>query len=203
MQASHVDGRGRRFVPAPQLGNFEYGIVKRKVRQIIGRAGYTAQDREDLEQELLTRLVQSLKSFDPNHAHRKCFVTAVVERDVANILRDKKAEKRDHRRIGSLHVMIEVTEDGPTELAGTIGEREHNARRCRQPRSEDDLAQLASDLANVVAALPDELRDLAERLKTQSISEIAREVGIPRTTVNDSVRRLRQRFEHAGLREYL
>jgi len=128
---------------------------------------------------------------------------AVVERDVANILRDKKAEKRDHRRIGSLHVMIEVTDDGPTELAGTIGEREHNARRCRHPRSEDDLSQLASDLADVVAALPDELRDLAERLKTQSISEIAREVGIPRTTVNDTVRRLRQRFEHAGLREYL
>ena len=188
---------------ASQLGRFEFGIIKKKVRQIIGRAGYTRQDQEDLEQELLTRLLQSLKSFDPKQAHRKCFVTAVVERDVANILRDAKAEKRDHRRIGSLHVMIEVTDDGPTELAGTIGEREHNARRCRHPRSEDDLAQLATDLADVVAAIPDELRDLAERLKTQSIAAIAREVGVPRTTLNDSVRHLRQRFEQAGLRDYL
>lgn len=195
MQVSHVD--------RPQLGRFEFGIVKRKVRQIIGRAGFHQQDRQDLEQELLTRLLHSLKSFDPNQAHRKAFVTAVVERDVANILRDKQAEKRDHRRIGSLQVTIEITDNGPTELAETIGDRELNARRCRDPRSPDNLAQLACDLADVVAALPQELRDLAERLKTQSISAIAREVGIPRTTLNDAVRRLRKRFEQAGLRDYL
>jgi RNA polymerase sigma-70 factor, ECF subfamily len=188
---------------APKLGCFEYGIIKKKVRQIIGRAGFTKQDRKDLEQELLTRLLQGLKLFNPDVAHRKSFVTAIVERAVANILRDAKAEKRDHRRIGSLHVMIEVTEDGPTELADTIGNREFNARRCRDPRSAEDLAQLASDLAEVVAALPAELRDLAERLKTESISAIARDVGVPRTTLNDTVRRLRQRFEQAGLRDYL
>jgi RNA polymerase sigma-70 factor (ECF subfamily) len=197
MQASHLDGRGPGCGHEPQLGRFEFGIVKRKVRQIIGRAGFTKQDRQDLEQELIARLLHSLRSFDPKQAHRKAFVTAVVERDVANILRDKQAEKRDHRRIGSLHVMIEVTEDGPTELA------EFNARRCRDPRSAEDLAQLASDLAEVVAALPEELRDLAERLKTESISAIARAVGVPRTTLNDTVRRLRQRFEQAGLRDYL
>lgn len=188
---------------APRLGRFEFGIIKKKVRQIIGRAGFTKQDRQDLEQELIARLLHSLRSFDPKQAHRKAFVTAVVERDVANLLRDKQAEKRDHRRIGTLNVMIEVTEDGPTELAETIGEREFNARRCRDPRSAEDLAQLACDLAEIVAALPDELRDLAERLKTQSISAIARDVGVPRTTLNDTVRRLRQRFEQAGLRDYL
>lgn len=187
----------------PLLGRFEFGIVFRKVRQIIGRVGYTAQDREDLEQELLVRLVQSLKSFDPNQAHRKSFVTAVVERAFANLLRNARAAKRDHRRIGSLNVTIEVTAEGITELAETIGDREYNARRCRDPRSAGELAQLASDLAKIVAALPEELRDLAERLKTESISAIARNVGVPRTTLNDKVRRLRQRFEQAGLRDYL
>ncbi len=187
----------------PLLGRFEFGIIKKKVRQIVGRAGFTKQDRQDLEQELLARLVQSLKSFDPNQAHRKSFVTAVVERDVANILRDAKAEKRDHRRIGSLNVTIEVTEDGPTELADTIGNREYDARRCRHPRSAEELAQLASDLAEIVAALPDDLRDLAHRLKTQSISEAARDLGVPRTTLNHSVRRMRERFVQTGLREYV
>lgn len=167
------------------------------------RPGYTRQDQEDLEQELLARLLQGLQSFDPDVAHFKSFVTAIVERSVATLLRDKQAEKRDHRRIGSLHVLIEVTQDGPTELGETVGEREFNARRCSDPRGADDLAQLTSDLAEFVAALPAELRELAERLKTQSISAIAREVGVPRTTLNDTVRRLRQRFEQAGLRDYL
>jgi transposase-like protein len=40
-------------------------------------------------------------------------------------------------------------------------------------------------------------------LKSHSIAEIARDLGVPRTTLNDTVRRLRQRFEQAGLRAYL
>ena len=187
----------------PLLGRFEFGIVRKKVRQIIGCAGFKKQDRDDLEQELIARLLQSLKSFDPDVAHRKSFVTAVVERAVATILRDAQAEKRDPRRIGSLHVLVEVSDDGPTELAEMVGDREYNARRCRDPRSAEDLSQLTSDLAGVLAALPTELRDLAERLKSHSIAEIARDLGVPRTTLNDTVRRLRQRFEQAGLRAYL
>jgi transposase-like protein len=60
-----------------------------------------------------------------------------------------------------------------------------------------------TDLAEVIDSMPGELRDLAKRMKTQSISAIAREIGVPRTTLNDAVRRLRQRFEQAGLRDYL
>ncbi len=201
MQVNALNGGGSPC--APRLGRFEYGIVKRKVRQIIGRAGYTRQDKEDLEQELLTRLLQGLKSFDPDVAHRKSFVTAIVERAVATILRDAEAQKRDHRRISSLQRLVDLTDEGPTELAETIGDREYNGRRCRDPRSDEDLAQLVTDLAEVIDSVPDELCDLAKRMKTQSISAIAREIGVPRTTLNDAVRRLRQRFEQAGLRDYL
>lgn len=201
MQVNALNGGGSPC--APRLGRFEFGIVKRKVRQIVGRAGYTRQDKEDLEQELLTRLLQGLRSFDPDVAHRKSFVTAIVERAVATILRDAEAQKRDHRRISSLQRLVDLTDEGPTELAETIGDREYNGRRCRDPRSDEDLAQLVTDLAEVIDSMPGELRDLAERMKTQSISAIAREIGVPRTTLNDAVRRLRQRFEQAGLRDYL
>ncbi|HIK93833.1 MAG TPA: sigma-70 family RNA polymerase sigma factor [Planctomycetes bacterium] len=201
MQVNALNGGGSPC--APRLGRFEFGIVKRKVRQIVGRAGYTRQDKEDLEQELLTRLLQGLKSFDPDVAHRKSFVTAIVERAVATILRDAEAQKRDHRRISSLQRLVDLTDEGPTELAETIGDREYNGRRCRDPRSDEDLSQLVTDLAEVIDSMPGELRDLAERMKTQSISAIAREIGVPRTTLNDAVRRLRQRFEQTGLRDYL
>ncbi|MCX7428988.1 MAG: hypothetical protein NTW96_25600 [Planctomycetia bacterium] len=55
----------------------------------------------------------------------------------------------------------------------------------------------------MMVTLPDRLRDLAERLKSQTISKIARDIGVPRTTLNESVRRLRQRFENGGLKDYL
>lgn len=186
-----------------KLDRFTHGIIRRKINQLVGRAGFIRQDRDDLQQDLFLRVLQSLPSFNSRRGHRNKFITAVVERHVANILRNKRAEKRDHRRIGSLNVMVRIGEDETTELAETIGQRELDARRGRHPRSQEELAQLAQDMAEVIAKLPEELRDLAERMKTQSVAEIARDMGIPRTTLHESVRRLRQRFEKAGLKHYV
>ncbi len=186
-----------------KIDRFTRGIIRRKVKQLIGRAGFTRQDREDLEQDLILRVLQSLPSFDPDQAHRNVFTTIVIERHVANILRDNQAEKRDRRRVSSLHVMINIGDGETTELAQTISQSELHARRGHCPRSHEELAQLAQDLADVAARLPDKLRELAERLKTQTVSEIARDMGVPRTTLNESVRRLRRRFESAGLKDYL
>jgi len=186
-----------------KVDRFARGIIRRKINQLIGRAGFTEQDRKDLEQELILRLLQSLPSFDPNHAHRNVFTTTVIERYVANILRNKRAMKRDHRRVSSLHVMVDIGEEDKIEMTQNISQRELDAQRGRHPRSDEELAQLVQDLAEAMAKLPDKLRELAERLKTETVSEIARDKGIARTTLNESVRRLRRRFENAGLKEYL
>ena len=42
-----------------------------------------------------------------------------------------------------------------------------------------------------------------ELRKSRTMPEIAEEMGVPRTTLNDWMRRIRQRFEQAGLRNYL
>jgi RNA polymerase sigma-70 factor, ECF subfamily len=186
-----------------KIDRFTRGIVRRKISQLIGRAGFTTQDREDLEQEIFARILQSLPLFNPDQAHRNKFITTVVERYVANILRNKQAEKRDHRRISSLNVMIEITDEGPTELAQTIGERELDARLGRERIREDELTQLAIDLADVIATLPECWRTLLELRKSQTMPEIARAMGVPRTTLNAWMQHIRQRFERAGLRDYL
>ena len=187
----------------PSDDRFIRGIIKRKVNQLIGRAGFTQQDRESLEQELFARVLQSLPRFNPEVAHRNKFITTVVERYVANILRNKKAEKRDHRRVTSLNVMIEITDEGPAELAQTIGDRELDARLGRERRSEVELTQLAIDVAGAMATLPGAWRTLLELRKSRTMPEIAATMGVPRTTLNDWMRRIRQRFEQAGLRDYL
>jgi RNA polymerase sigma factor (sigma-70 family) len=186
-----------------KFDRFTRGIIRRKIKQLIGRAGFANHDWEDLEQDMFLRVLQALKSFDPSQAHRNKFITAVVERYFANVLRDKQAGKRDHRRITSINVMINITDERPTELAQTIGQRELDARRGRHPRSDEEQAQLARDVAESIGKLPVELRKLAERLKSESVSDIARDMGIPRTTLNEIVRRLRRRFENGGLKDYL
>lgn len=186
----------------PVIDQFTASLIRRKARQLVGRAGFSRSDGEDIEQELRLKLIKHLSAFDPEQGTRRAFVATVVERCAATLLRDKSAEKRDHRRVCSLNIII-AEEGGPVEWGETIGLREHNARRGVQPRDDLELAQVLTDVADVIASMPPELRDLAESLKVGSLSQIARRMGVPRTTLNESVRRIRRRFERAGLKDYL
>ena len=188
--------------PPVELLPFEYGIVRKKAQQIIGRAGFKAQDQKDLEQELLARLLKRLKSYDPERGHPKTFATVVVERDVANILREARAGKRDPRRVRSLDTTMIGTGER-TDVARDVSDTESDRRCGRHSRNAADLAQLGIDLTEVIAKLPPCLREVCQRLQFKSIAQIARDLGIPRTTLNDIVRRIRSRFEQAGLRNYL
>jgi RNA polymerase sigma-70 factor (ECF subfamily) len=191
------------FDESKKIDRFAWGIVRRKARQLIGRAGFTNQDREELQQELLAHLLSRLPAFDPEQGHRNKFVTAVVERFVANILRDKRAEKRDHRRVVSINVIVETEEDGPTERASIVGRNEYDARRGIRSRDEHELIDLVNDIDAVLASLPDNLRRMAEGLKTKPQAEVARDMGVPPTTLNSWMRHLRERLEGAGLRDFL
>ena len=183
-----------------KIDRFAKGIICRKARQIIGRAGFTAQDRDDIEQELVLRLLQRLPKFDPAKSHRNVFVTTVIERSVASILRDRQAEKRDHRRVTSLNVMIDINDEGPVEMSETISE---DARRPGPDRTAEELTQLRVDVAEVVDDLPPRLRDLAERLKVGSKSEVARDLGLPPTTILRWLERLRRGSEKADLKKLI
>ena len=187
----------------PSNDRFTRGIIRRKINQLVRRSGFSQQERDDLEQDLLVRVLQSLPKFNPDQAHRNKFITTVVERYVANILRDRSAGKRDRRGRISLNVMIDGGEEGPTELLQTIGDRELDARLGRDRREEDELTQLAIDMAEVISTLPDSWQTLLELRKSRTMQQVADEMGVPRTTLNDWMRRIRQRFENAGMQDYL
>ena len=186
-----------------KLDRFTLDQVRRKANQLVGRAGFTYQDKEDLEQELIARVLQSLRSFDPRRGHRNAFITTVVERYAKNILRNKQAAKRDYRRVSSINVMINIDGETPVELAHLITQRELDARRRRHPRSDLELAELALDVATAIESLPDDLRGLAERCLTRNVSQVAQDTGIPRTTLQRPVREIRQRFEKMDLKNYI
>lgn len=178
-------------------------LIRRKSRQLVGRAGFTPSDRPDIEQELARKLLAQTALFDAQQGHWYVFVTTVVERHAASILRNKRAEKRDHRRETSLNTVVDRDDHGPVLLGDLIGQREYDARRGRFTRDEGEQTELAFDLANVLATLPADVRDLAERLMHASASEIARETDVPRTTLQRRMERIRRAFEDAGLRNYL
>jgi RNA polymerase sigma factor (sigma-70 family) len=194
--SSHRGGQG--------IDKFTQGFVRKKARQLAGKFGFKRHDRDEIAQQLYLKLVKHLDAADPDDPKWKAFVAITVYRCIANLIRDNKAEKRDYRRACSIHVVIGADGDGPVELADTISEHEIPAHRARAKRSERDLADLQIDMAACIADLPDENhREFCERLKHDSISQIARDTGIPRTTLSAWLVRLRRRFEEHGLRDYL
>ena len=182
---------------------FAAKLIRRKAKQVAGRAGFSTADREDLEQEMKLRVWQRLPQFDPSKAHWNAFVTTIVERHVATIL---QGARRTRRFEDNAHVSLsELVEDDGRELV-ELGEmiapqhKEHLTGRYVE--TAQNLSDLKLDLEDVIAGLPDDLRRLCELLKFHNVKDAAREMGIPRTTASSMVSRLREIFIAAGFGEF-
>lgn len=182
---------------------FTTDLIRRKARQLVGRSGFTQSDCSDIEQELRLHVILRSDSFDSRRAHWAPFVTAMVDRLVADILRRMRSQKRGHGRVCSLNDPIGVDNDCVVERADLVAEHERTVHRGSVSLSGHELATLKADMCDTIATLSPELRWLAEAMKTDTVTEIARRSGVPRTTLNDRIRKIRRRFERAGLREYL
>ncbi len=183
--------------------SFTTALINRKVNMLIDRLGFRYHEREDLKQELLARVIKGLESYDASIGTLNPFITAVVDRQISNILRDRNADKRSSGAMVSLNVNIKNEDAGPTELLQTISNREVDRRLGRERTlSEEQLNDLKSDMGNVIARLPKRLQDFLELKKTLSLNEIVIELGVPRSTLGDWMDEIRRHFEEAGLEKY-
>jgi RNA polymerase sigma factor (sigma-70 family) len=169
-------------------------LIYHEARRLLGQAGITRSEIDDVAQDLTINLILGMLLFDPELSSLPTFAHVVLERAAAKALRYRQAAKRDVRRTTSLDALLERWTGGsrPTrDLKETIGPDTTISQ------------QLKMDLATVISKLSPALRDLAERLMTNSIGEIARATGIPRTTLSSRKQRILERFKQAGLDDYL
>lgn len=186
------------------LTKYTMKLVQCKARQLVGKAGYTWDDLEDIEQDLTRHLLACLSKFDPAKATLNTFADRVVASRVCDLLRHRSAEMRNRgREAFSLNEEVE-TEDGALEIIESISQDEIDLRtgRCNRPVAE--RAHLQMDLNAAVAGLSPELRQVADMLRTQSVAEVARDLGIPRRTFREKhLAQLREVFAASRLDDYL
>ena len=186
------------------IDGYAVGLIKYKARQLIRQAGFTTSDRDDLEQELILDLLRRRPKYNPKRAQFNTFIARVVEHRVATLIEAQKAGIRDYRRCPfSLNDRFEDAEGRSVERMETIDQEDYLLRTGAQSRPSDELSALALDVAAVLEALPPELRELCRRLKAESVTEISRDTGVPRGTIYESIKKLREIFEDAGLKDYL
>jgi len=203
-QAGCVSGsrEGLQGVEEGSLSKYARTLIACKARRLVGRAGFTRSDVEDIQSELTLHLLERLPRFNPKKSRLNTFITRVVEDMAEKLVRHRTMEKRDFQREAcSLNEDIKNGEGVLTERAETLSREEHDVRlRGRAPQNASDMAL---DVERVMSRLPKELRELCELLQTMSVTDAARKLGIPRSTVRGRVRKLREVFHKAGVQDYL
>ena len=186
------------------ISDYAARTIRHKARQLVGKAGFKKHDIKDLEQEMTLDLLSRLPKFDPDKAAQSTFVARVIERKISKLIRHRRQEMRDHRReTCSLNEVVENGDGETTERACTIDQDEADMHAGRRSRTREDEAHLRLDVSLVLSGLPEDLREVAEHLMSETVTEAAKSLGMPRTTLYGAIGRLRRIFEDAGLREYL
>lgn len=172
---------------------FEYAgrLVRRKARQLVGKAGITKGDADDIAQDLHVDLLERMHGYDPRKADARRFVKKLVRHRISKLLRERLAQKRGN---GQAHVSLNETLTAPT------GAQVERAETIPDPRDPDGTgAELRAEVAEVLSRLPPELRDFCELLKAMTITEVAAHLKSDRANLYRRIRRLRPIFADAGL----
>ena len=185
------------------LDNYAAALIRNKARQLVGKGGFTHDDRSDIEQELMLDLLQRMKYFNPAKAKKSTFMSRVVEHRISTILEFRFAACRDWRKCtDSLNSPVGCGDEEFSEKIENVTSRDEFGWDASSPNHDEHLG-FDMDLRRALLSLPEDLRTLCLRLKGQSVAEIAREMGIPRTTLYSKIHQIKAAFQEARLQDYL
>lgn len=158
------------------------GFVRRLAWQLAASQPFPSQDFADCEQDLWLRLFEAWPSFDPVRGSEKRFARVVLLRAARAIERYRRTRKS---RIS------EVSRSG-TGLPESVQDPQSG---CLNIDSQIDFEILAESLSPA-------LRSLIDQLASQTLAAIARDRGVPRSTLQRRVGELRRHFAVMGSQRF-
>ena len=149
-------------------------LIRRKVHRLVGRHGFTVNDREDLTQELALQAHVASSHFDPARAKAVTFYEHVLCHKAASLVRYQQAQKR--RRCRVRH------SDGDVLFSWAADAKE----------------DLSADVRDAIRRLPPCLRNLALYLQNQNLAEASRTLGLTRQQARSRRDVIAEYFRAAG-----
>lgn len=165
--------------------------ISTEAKYLIRRRLFRSQEFEDVVQYLLGCVLAACEKYDERHGRRAAFEHVVLRNAVAKLVHRRIAERRRQFRTQPI-----IGDEGWEKAV--LGERERRAEQSAQEK-----VDLALDLESVLADASPEQRQATELIKVETITEAARRLNIPRTTLGSRLRKLGKRCEKTGLKDYL
>ena len=142
-----------------EIGEYAENLIGIEAQKLVGRAGITRSEIEDLRQDLRLHLWRRLPMFDPSRAKYETFVDRIVRHRAATIVEFRKAARRSHLRC-------------QCSLNEGINYSDEVVDRARAEAEEADGA--AVDMAEALADAEKDLAEERERARRAAIRVKAR-----------------------------
>lgn len=175
------------------LTGFAGQRIRGTARRISKRWGLSEVDEEDLAQELRLHLASVAGRFDPDRGSWRRFASVVISRRALSLVvafRRASISKNSGCDTDESLLRAATPEDLPRNQGRTL-------------RSEADQVEFRDELSRAVGSLPHNLQSVCEGLTERTIAELSALCGIPRRTLRDKVRMVREVFLDRRLDEYL
>jgi RNA polymerase sigma factor (sigma-70 family) len=177
-------------------------LVQRVAKRLLRKSGLPPTELDELQQQLTVELWQSSRSFDPARGSWHAFAKAAVSHAAGKIVRHRRAEKRDSERCVSLNVDIIGPSGQSVEFAQTVTETDASRHLSIEPLPFVIRADLSMDVNQVTSTLSGEQQFLLTMVATVGTPEAVDATGIKRSTLNDRLKKARERLGESGLKNY-
>ena len=146
----------------PGYDEYAVKLVRMKSQQLSKQPGFSQEDRQDIEQELMIELAKRLPTYDSSKASREALITWIVLQKIADLIRSLRTNKRRiNGEAVSLNDLIFRGEPGSLEERWATLDNEISQRFTNPNlRSNEEQTDLDIDLDRVINNLPEDLRHL-------------------------------------------
>jgi len=190
--------------PFEGLDDYAVNLIRYKTRRLIGQAGFTRSDQEDIEQDLSLHLRQQLPKHNPRKGTLKTFINTVLDNKIRTMVAARITSQLNVRQHDySLDETIETEIGDKVSRAEAMDLEEYLMGVGYISRRALDAVELRIDVHYAVSLLPSDLQSLCARLQEHTILDIAHEDGVTRQKIDELRRRIAFLFLEHGLDEYV
>lgn len=169
--------------------------------RIAGTFGFTREEREDLEQELLLAVMENAKAFDPTRGSIRTFVGTVIR---GKTLMELRRRRRESNRGKSIPCLYDETVDGDDVVAyhETLDRSVCMDRMGRDETAPILISDLCHDVAVSLKLLTPRQRQISHLLMKTDKTTAAHRMGISRQTLYREIEAIRQAMVDTGIDAY-